>query len=392
MTNKAPINPLVLRWARETAHISIEEAAGKIGIKQDKLLEWETGFSQPTMRQAETLAKMFKRPFASFFLPEIPRDFQTLRDFRRDASRSLSTAAIFIIRDIQQKQAWISEMLQDEGADPFEFVGACSTKDAPEIVAQYMLKLLNINPGTYKKDVLQEWISRAEAAGFFITRTSFVHSRLKLDSQEFKGFAIADPFAPFVFINSKDWNAPQLFTLVHEIVHIIIAETGISGEIDQAPEKNNKFDDPIELFCNEVAAIALMPTDMMRSLDDHVFESGHSVFSAAKRFGVSSFAFLVRAYRLKLIPLSVYHELKRQADVSFKQNLQAEEQKKAAQKAKQEAGGPSPYFLRTLKNGRLFTQIVLSAFRGGRIQPTEASRMLDTPVNKFSKLEKYLVH
>ncbi len=64
----------------------------------------------PTIRQAQELARIYRRPFALFFLPDIPNDFQPLQDFRKRGSKSLSTASIFIIREIQQKQAWISEL------------------------------------------------------------------------------------------------------------------------------------------------------------------------------------------------------------------------------------------------------------------------------------------
>lgn len=77
-----------------------------------------------------------------------------------------------------------------------------------------------------------------------------------------QGFAIADPHAPFVFVNSDDWNAPQLFTLVHELAHIWIAETGISNEVEPDIKHKDTFH-PVELFCNEVAANALMPKKLL---------------------------------------------------------------------------------------------------------------------------------
>src|SRR5688572_11732833 len=108
MNNKAYITPNVLKWARESARMTLEVAAAKISITAEKLAQWEEGNGQPTIRQAQALAKSYKRPFAVFFLPEIPRDFQTLQDFRSADSKTLSTGSVFIIREIQQKQAWIS--------------------------------------------------------------------------------------------------------------------------------------------------------------------------------------------------------------------------------------------------------------------------------------------
>src|SRR5690606_41761570 len=81
------------------------------------------------------------------------------------------------------------------------------------------------------------------------------HSRLKLDSHELQGFALADPYAPFVFVNSEDWNAPQLFTLVHEIAHIWIAETGISNEIE--PERSEEHTSELQSRENLVCRLLL---------------------------------------------------------------------------------------------------------------------------------------
>ncbi len=385
MADKAYITPNVLKWARESARISEITAADKVRVPVEKLKDWEEGINQPTIRQAETLAKAYRRPFALFFLPEVPRDFQPLQDYRRRTAKPLGTASIFIIREIQQKQAWIRDVFEENNEIPLSFVGRFSLNDDPALVANDIINTLQVYPPKYSIDnPIKEWIDKAESNGIFISRTSFIHSRLTLDSKEIQGFTITDPYAPFIFVNSKDWNAPQLFTLIHELAHIWIAESGISNEI--GPELKHKDEmHPVELFCNEVAANVLMPVDIMENLDAAIFNSAKEVFKSSKLLGVSTFAFLVIALNLQLIPLYKYRNLKNEAEREFQAFLQSEEKKKAKQK-KQE-GGPNPYLLRLNKNSRLFTQIVLDAFRGGFIEPTQASSLLNTQVNKFSKLE-----
>lgn len=390
MANRAYITPNVLKWARESARMTEETAASKVSVSSDKLKEWELGTSQPTIRQAKILAKAYKRPFALFFLPEIPRDFFPLQDFRQKGSKTLSTGSIFIIREIQQKQAWIKEINEENNEDKIPFVGRFSIKDNPVFVANDILKTLEINPADYKtENPIREWINKAEFNGIFISRTSFIHSRLKLDREEIQGFAIADPYAPFVFVNSDDWNAPQLFTLVHELAHIWIAETGISNEIE--PEiKNKNTVNSIELFCNEVAANALIPLEIINNLESDLFQSTKEVFKISKNLGISSFAFLVRALNLNLISLDNYKKLKNKANIEYKAFLKREEEKKAKQKANERIGFPSYYLLQLNKNSRLFTQTVLDAFHGGYIEPTQASNLLNVKVNKFPKLEDQL--
>ena len=390
MADKAFITPNVLKWARESARMSEEIAATKVSVAIDKLKEWEDGTSQPTIKQAQTLAKAYKRPFALFFLPEIPRDFQPLQDFRKSGSKSLTTSSIFIIREIQQKQTWISDVYTENNEDKLPFVGRFTINDNPQKVAQDILTTLKINPALYKSEnPIKEWIDSAETKGIFISRTSFIHSRLKLDSEELQGFAIADPHAPFVFVNSDDWNAPQLFTLVHELAHIWIDETGISNEVEPEIKNKDKFN-PIELFCNEVAANALMPTEIVLGFDTYSFQSSKDVFRVAKILGVSSFALLVRALNLNIISTATYQKLKREADIDFAVYLKREAEKKAKQKQKENSGGPNYFLLQLNRNSRLFTQTVLDAFRGGFIEPTLASNLLNVQVNKFQKLESQL--
>lgn len=390
MADKAYITPSVLKWARESARMTEETAAAKVSVTVDKLKEWEAGTNHPTIRQAQTLAKAYKRPFALFFLPDVPHDFQPLQDFRKSGSKNLTTSSIFIIREIQQKQAWISDVYSENQEDKLAFVGRFSINDDPQTVAKDILETLKINPETYKtENPIKEWIDAAETNGIFVSRTSYIHSRLKLDSEELQGFAIADPHAPFVFVNSEDWNVPQLFTLVHELAHIWIAETGISNEVEPDIKHKDKFH-PVELFCNEVAANALMPKEIVLSFESTSFQTSKDVFKVAKQLGVSSFALLVRALNLNIISTPTYQKLKKQADNHYAEYLKREAEKKAKQNEKDKPGGPNYFLLQLNRNSRLFTQTVLDAFRGGFIEPTLASNLLNVQVNKFPKLESQL--
>ena len=390
MAEKAYITPNVLKWARESARMTEEIACAKVSVSIEKLKEWEDGVSLPTIRQAQTLAKAYKRPFALLFLPDVPRDFQPLQDYRKSGSKSLSTSSVFIIRETQQKQSWIRELYEENKEKELSFVGKFNIYDNPEIVANGILETLNINPSDYKtENPIKEWIDKAESKGVFISRTSFIHSRLKLDSDEIQGFAIADKYAPFVFINSDDWNAPQLFTLVHELAHIWIAETGISNEIEINIKDKDKYH-PIELFCNEVAASALIPKEIINNFDKSTFSDSKEIFKYAKNLGVSSFALLVRAYNLNIINFATYQILRKDAEYQFTEFLKREAEKKAKQKEKEQKGGPNYFLLQLNRISRLFTQTVLDTFRGGGIEPSLASNLLNVQINKFQKLEAQL--
>jgi Zn-dependent peptidase ImmA (M78 family) len=209
---------------------------------------------------------------------------------------------------------------------------------------------------------------------------------LTLDSSEIQGFAISNDYAPFIFINSKDWGAAQLFTLVHELAHIWIAQTGISNDIESINNLKG-VNHPVEAFCNEVAANALIPLEYISDIRNHI-TTPEIVYQYSRKLGVSSYAFMIRALKVNLISIDEYSILKAQAEAGFQEYLEKEKEKKAKQKEKD--GGPSPYLLRLNKNGRLFTQIVLDAYKGGFVDPNIASFLLNTPTNKFPKLEAQL--
>lgn len=388
MPDKAYITSKILKWARETAKMSKEVAASKVKVDSATIQEWEEGNDYPTIRQAQELAKLYRRPFALFFLPDIPKDFQPLQDFRSSDAKPLSSASVFIIREIQQKHAWISEINQENNEPPVKFIGRFSINDEPQKVSDDILKTLKINPLNYTRDnPILEWAEKAEEAGIFVSRTSFIHSRLKIDSEELKGFAIADPHAPFIFINSDDWGTAQLFTLVHEIAHLWIAKSGISSDIELVENHRGKLH-PIELFCNEVAANVLIPKKFLSTLDQATFNSSKEIYSVSKKLGISAFAFLVRIYNLKLITAEQYRHLKSEANKAYEIYLEQEEKKKLRQKEKE--GGPNFYLLQINKNSKLFTKTVLDAFNEGSIEPTYASSLLNVKVNKFPKLVEQL--
>lgn len=389
MADRAPITPKVLAWARKSARISIEEAARKADVRAERVTQWENGECLPTITQAKELAKAYRRPFALFFLPDIPTDFQPLQDFRKPGSLDLSTASLFLIREIQQKHAWIGTVNEESGEERIPFVGRFTLNDDVEKVAADLLDTLGIDPSAYEKaNRVLEWVRKAEAKGIFVSRTSFYHTKLTIDPKELQGFAIADPYAPFVFLNTADWKAPQLFTLVHELAHLWVGKSGISNESDSGTAESSSYHQ-VELFCNAVAACALMPRKIFLNLPNVTFTGEKTLYLEAKKYGVSQSAFLVRSLNLGLIEHSQYLFLKKEVDIAFSDFLEKDRLRKA--KRKSESDSPPLYFQLALnKNGRLFTQTVLDAYRSGSVEPTLASGLLNVKLNKFYKLEEQL--
>ena len=222
----AKITPSVMKWARTTAHYSIDEAAKRIKRKPEEISGWETDDLLPTIAQLRNAAKVYKRPLAVFYLPEPPKDFQTLRDFRvtnYGGPDSYSPEFAFLLRETQERQITISEIMQENEEDQIEFIGTASIQTPIEDLARIIRTRLDLPDEIIKFDTralaLKYWYDKIEKLGVFVFETGNMKGR-KIEPEEVRGFVISDDYAPFIFINAQDTKAGQIFTLFHELVHL----------------------------------------------------------------------------------------------------------------------------------------------------------------------------
>ena len=388
MREKAIITPNILRWARETSKMSVREVALKIKVKEEKIELWESGNDYPTITQLNNLSKIFRRPIAIFYLPEPPTDFQTLRDFRKSSKQEdYSTALTFIIRDIQSKQSWLSDFLREEGERPLEFIGKFNINSSIEKIAEDIKKSLNIGFIEKNQDILKYWVEKIEEKRIFVSLSSNIHSHLKIDINEVKGFAVTDKFAPFIFVNSADGKNSQLFTLIHELTHLWVNSSGISAFdfIDFRNSKELSKFDKIEILCNRVTAEILMPkSTILEITKNYETLNPTSVENIAKHLRISSFALSVRLLNLNIISKIQFNSFRKIFKEKYEAYLEIQSQKPKPK------GGPSYYILKIRKNSRAFTSYIYGYYKSGKITGYEANKLLDIKVSNFKNLEKHL--
>ena len=379
MAEKAYITPEVILWARVSANISLDDAAKKVGVKVEKLAEWEKGQAFPTVRQAIKLANIYRRPFAAFFLPEPPKDFALLQDFRRISNNlRYSTALIFMLREIQEKQQWMSDFLKDNGEPPLPFIGQFTIKDSTRKIAREIVKYLGIENA--QSNNLKHWIQKSESKGIFVSKAGSYHNHLPILVEEARGFVISDKYAPFMFINSRDLDAAQLFTIVHELVHLWIGESAVlDASLIEFRTKNIEYNE-VEVFCNRVAAEILMPEaeilDIFKDVTtDYLMEE--MVIFASREFGVSQLAVWTRLKNLNKISPIKYKEIRDRYNTLYSY-------------PKPKPKGGDTYRNKAVRNGKKFCYIVMDSFRNGLITGLEASNLLGVRINKFDKFSTYL--
>ena len=302
------LQPDVLRWARERANLQPEELAKKMGVKQSKrVLEWELD-GTISVAQVDKLAKCTYTPLGFLYLEEPPDDRLPITDFRtREGAPPPSPDLLETVYLMQRRQAWMRDELIEDGAEPLNFVGTYGLNSQPSHVANAMRETLQITYGWAEtqrtwSDALRLFQDRLDAAGVLVCFNGVVgnNTHRKLNPNEFQGFALADEYAPLVFVNSADFKAAQMFTLAHELAHLFIAESGVSNFNFLQPASNRT-----ETFCNEAAAEFLVPADELRE-----FWPGHvtkNPFQAiAKKFKVSTIVAARRALDLDLIDMDSF--------------------------------------------------------------------------------------
>lgn len=381
---EARITPSVMKWARESAKLDIATAAKRIGRSEDEIEQWERGEKMPSFAQARKASEVYKRSLAVFYLPEAPREFDTLRDFRQlpqDASREWSPELALLIRQVQARQEWLREFLVEEGSDGVPFVGSASVQTPVSELSATIRKTLELQleeqmACSSAREALNLWIDHAEYFGISICREGGI------ECEEARGFVLTDQYAPFVYINSNDSYAGRLFTLVHELVHLWINEPGISnlGNLRRLRSEEAR----IERFCNQVAADTLVDQSLMarywrdRDVDEHLCDQ---VSGVARKFAVSEEVIARRLLDMNEITEAEYLDLRRYYNERWTEH-------RRRQRAQE--GGPAYGLRMALVNGYQFARIVLGAYKRGRISGRDASGLLHVKVNNIPQLEAHV--
>jgi transcriptional regulator with XRE-family HTH domain len=85
MPSTQPIaaNPSLIAWARAESGYAVERVAKRLQVTEERVVAWEKGERQPTLRQLEALARFLHRPLSVFFLPRRPQLLPLAAEYRR---------------------------------------------------------------------------------------------------------------------------------------------------------------------------------------------------------------------------------------------------------------------------------------------------------------------
>lgn len=382
----ALVEPSVLRWARETVGLIPVAAARKIGVPDNRVDEWESGVTQPTIAQLRKAAEVYKRTLAVFFLPEPPLDFDTLRDFRRHVGAEAGEWTPELHgeyrRAIAQREAALELAEIDDAPPHTTWRLEPLADDDEEVAAAARSLLLGQSPlplpkGTGTKyEHLNTWSAALEEAGVLVMATSGG----RVSTSEMRAFSLYYDTFPVIMVNGSDAARGRLFSLLHEYTHLVLHTSGLCDTVTDA-----RATDPngmLEARCNAIAAAILMPRDLVLNSPEvngrrALPESWDYVAlrEAAAPFGVSAEAFARRLLTLGRIDHAFYQAHR----ARFVATYQSEEEQASA-------GGGNWYRNTARDLGKGFVRRIADAYRRRVIDSYTAASFLNVKVDQIDRL------
>lgn len=291
-TELLPYNPVILKWAREKYNYSLEDIAQKFNKPTTIINSWEDGTGSPTYVQLERLAyEIYKRPLAIFFFTESPKDtsgkelFRTLPEYE---FKQMSPQFTYIIRKAQARQENLRELNEGNNVSNENLTNqfSISKNNTVEEVARKFRKYLGVTLEEQKTwmnaDIaLKHWRTIIEDNGIYIFKDAF-----KDDS--FSGFCLYDDIFPIIYINNSKAKTRQIFTLFHELAHILFKTGGVDTRLDDYIDYLDAESKLIEIYCNKFAGEFLVPQkdfedDIMgKNLDEEIFSDLATLYSVSR--------------------------------------------------------------------------------------------------------------
>jgi Zn-dependent peptidase ImmA (M78 family)/DNA-binding XRE family transcriptional regulator len=381
----AYINPEIIRWGRIRLDIPQQVVADKMHVNVDKYLSWETGETSPTINQAMDIGNILKIPFGYLYLSTPPEadelpitDFRTIKDIRfQDASIDLRDMINIVLR----QQEWYSAYSKEEEKSPLRFIGLFSLTDPLHTIVADIRKILNWPENLFstvhsRPDYLRAIIDTCEKAGITVIRSGVVgnNTHRKLSISEFRGFALCDEYSPYIFINSNDCHAGQIFTLAHELAHLWYGKSGISN-LNPDEKELDDFQD-LERTCNQIAAELLAPGTLLPKKS--VAIDYQQIIQLSKDFKISTIVVMRRLLDTNVITKKNFFEL---YDQMLEENANLERPRISSS-----SGGGNFYNTFFAKTGKSFTDAVISSIQERKLLYRDAADLLSVSVPVVYKL------
>lgn len=368
-----PVTPELITWARERAGLSLEEATTKF----KKIALWEEGVAGPTYPQLEALAEAFKVPVAVFFFPKPPRVPSITESFRTLPAAQLNAIVPrirLLLRKAKAFQISLAEL--NGGRNPAQRLITRHLRVRPDTpaadLARRVRDYLGVNIDQQcawrsSEIALEGWRTAFANVGVFVFKDAF-------KAPSYAGFCLYDTEFPIIYVNNSAAKERQIFTLFHELAHLLFHTSGIDFRSDELLPRLEGDARRIEVLCNRFAGVFLVPDDALAEAMRGRVASEATARELAREFNVSWLVVYRRFLDRHLI---------NQADYAF-----AQAAADAAQELERDEGGGGNYYNTTMSYlGREFLSLAMREYYQNRITDSQLADHLGIPLKNLTGIE-----
>ena len=364
------INSEIINWAITRAGNNLEE----FYKDNPNVLEWINGVKKPTIKQLETFTHKVHVPFGYMFMQEPPNEELPIPFFRTGATPrdKVSLNVYHTIQLTKDRQNWLTNYLQESGYADLDIVGRYNVKSDYKEIANDIRNTLNLHVNWASKhttweQALDYLTLQIEEIGIIINFNGIVgnNTRRKISVEECRGFVLVNKKAPFLFINSTDAKAAQMFTLIHELAHIWLGESAGFDNKQLLPA-----DDPTEILCDKVAAEFLVPEIFFREK----WKNSQNIKYLSRVFKVSPIVIARRALDLGLISKPTFFDFYNNYISAFKN------------KKENQSSGGNFYATAKKRISLRFASYVNNAVKENNLLYRDAYKLTNLKGNTYEKL------
>lgn len=310
-----PITGSVLRWARLEAGLTRDALASKVKGATAAVIEaWEDETAHPTKTQFRALVGALKRPSAIFFAPEPPEPTPVAVAFRRNekTANAVSPDELNQVRTARQHQL-IAEWLINEG-NIRERSSLPSVPDPSLATARWIAEDVRSTLGISfqqqcsfgtASSALREWKNAAES----VLNVLIFQMQFPRTARNTRGFSLPSEDAPVVVLNTTFNEQARIFTLFHEIAHLVLGDAAVCDAW-----RTRKTRSEHERWAEEFSAELLLPakefSDVVRAKRASSSRlTVADVKSIARLTNVSARAVALRCIELSLATWALYEDV-----------------------------------------------------------------------------------
>ncbi|HML94457.1 MAG TPA: ImmA/IrrE family metallo-endopeptidase [Thermodesulfobacteriota bacterium] len=372
MPKRIPITPSVLKWARERSGFSIQEMTDRYKFYG----EWESGDSYPTYNQLEQLSDKFKCPIVVFFFPEPPELEPIEKSFRTLPEIEFEYMPPMVRMQIRKAKAMQLNLIElHEGINPsrnfiirdLDLDLKKSTNELASEVRDYLQIPLKEQVDWHNHyEAFDNWRNLLTTHGVYVFKDAF-------RANGYSGICLYHDQFPLIYVNNSTAITRQIFTLFHELAHLLFHTSGIDKENDNYIDILRNNERRIEIFCNEFAGKFLVPdTDFTESIIGLKINE-QNISSLANKYKVSREVILRKYLDRNMVSSQLYRE---KVAVWMEEN----------NKSKGEGG--NYYYTQITYLGHPYIDLALTKYHQNRFDALQLSDYLNIQPKFLEKFEE----